>query len=140
MHDEYRQHIKRALIQGGIKARYVQRTLLELDDHYQDLTAEARDAGLTPDQARLEAESRLGDPAVLAQSMLCQDTLKVPTARWKSLDQLLRSLLFLLVMPLAPALLCVGRGPVIAKWGVAITASAMLTIGMLLGLGILLVG
>jgi len=78
------------LLRGGISPARVARYAAELDEHLEDLTAELAAAGLPPDQARAAARQRLGDPDLLAASMLAQPGLRslpsrLPAFAWLAL-------------------------------------------------------
>jgi hypothetical protein len=78
------------LLRGGISPARVARYAAELDEHLEDLTAELAAAGLPPEQARAVARQRLGDPDLLAASMLAQPGLRslpsrLPAFAWLAL-------------------------------------------------------
>lgn len=68
--------IRETLMQGGVAYRHVKRLLGELKDHHEDLRLEAMRHGADEQQARLQADARLGDPQLLVDEMLQRPELK----------------------------------------------------------------
>ena len=62
----------------GMPARSIQRLLMELDDHYDDLYRDARRAGLEPDAATADAAARLGTTDVLCAAARHYPELRAP--------------------------------------------------------------
>lgn len=58
------------LLRGGVSPRYVFRYCAELSDHYRLAVEENRSAGLTPEEATVDACRQLGDQETLFQSVV----------------------------------------------------------------------
>lgn len=58
------------LLRGGVSPRYVRRYCAELSDHYRLAVEENRSAGLTPEEATVDACRQLGDQETLFQSVV----------------------------------------------------------------------
>lgn len=60
--------LRREFLAAGVSPREVRRLIAELEDHFQDLQEEARDAGLVASDATRDALARLGPSALLVKS------------------------------------------------------------------------
>jgi hypothetical protein len=70
MPDRAFERLRTALLDRGLPNPYVERLVAELNDHFDDLAAERRSAGLPPENAALLARQLLGsDPFIVAQVM-----------------------------------------------------------------------
>jgi hypothetical protein len=132
MRDPQFQALKLALLEGGIAPRYVQRTLLELQDHCADLESAAIEAGLSAGEARIEALASLGTEADLAACVLARTELRIWSRRWPRAAWATRAAVMLFALPLLPVYYCVDRGPVIARWSASASLALLLTGGFLL--------
>ena len=68
--------LRERLLVGGVEPRKVRRTIAELRAHHEDLLQEATRRGLSPSEAREEANARLGDEATLAAQILARPELR----------------------------------------------------------------
>jgi hypothetical protein len=118
------------LQRGGIAKTYIDRTLLELGDHYDDLERAALDAGHSPDDAAELARTHLGDHVVIAAAVLAQRRLMSWSRRWPTVAFCMRSAVAIGVLPARPVLYVAGRGDELARWGGAIGA-ALVVVGSL---------
>ena len=132
--------LRRGLIRGGVSSASVTRTMAELYDHYEDLEAEALDAGCTPDEASAEAIGRLGSRQALAEEILRYPGLKSWAFRWPWVPVMLRQLVILTSLASVPVLVVMSRGPVIARWCVSAGLAMLVTGGLLLLLGRMILG
>jgi hypothetical protein len=126
--------LKEDLLRGGIAPYYVNRTLLELREHYADLEADALGTGLSPHQAATQALAALGSEERLAHAVLARRELKSWVARCPWAAAVCRMLVALLALPLVPVVLCADRGTAIARWSASVGLSLLVTSGMLLAL------
>ena len=62
--------LRLALLQAGVSPRYVRRYCAELSDHHHMLVEENRSAGLTPEEAVVDARRQLGDQETLFRSVV----------------------------------------------------------------------
>lgn len=121
--------LKRVLLQGGVQFRYVHRAVIELQDHYLELEAEALGAGYSAVEAATDASARLGDATVLATEILQHNELK---AYWPAVNA-------------GVAAVCDARQSIelnhsVVRWGQAAIAAALFTTSFLLVLKLLLLG
>lgn len=70
MDSQQQQFLKRTLLEGGMPAWRVERTVDELADHYLDIQEEALAAGLSDAAARAEAIQRIGKLSAVAEQLL----------------------------------------------------------------------
>lgn len=70
------------LLSNGVSPGYVKRTITELQEHYSDLHDEALKRGLSSEDAKKEALSRLGKEDDLAAEVLTKPALRSWASRW----------------------------------------------------------
>jgi hypothetical protein len=122
--------LKLELQRGGIAVTYIDRTLRELSDHYDDLERAARDAGYGVDDAAEVARTQLGNHLVIAAAVLAQPRLKSWSYRWPMIALCMRSAVAIGGLPARPVLYVAGRSDELARWGGAIGA-ALVVVGSL---------
>lgn len=118
------------LLRGGIANLYVERTLRELADHYEDLERASLAAGCSGEEASQRACAQLGTPQLIATAVLSRPELMSWSRRWPIVSLCARSAAALGVLPALPVLYVAGRSDGIARWGGAIGA-ALLLVGSL---------
>jgi hypothetical protein len=119
------------LQRGGIAKVYVERTLRELADHYDDLERAARAAGWSSDEAARLARGQLGSSQVIASAVLSRPELRCWSRRWPTVALCVRSAAAIGVLPALPVLYAAGRRDDIARWGGAIGAALVLMSSLL---------
>ena len=124
-------NLRSALEGGGIAPFYVQRTLLELSEHYEDLETEALAAGLSREEAETLARAMLGNEQTIASVILAHPELRAWSHRWPRAALCLRVAVVVATLPEAPVTFCIDRSPIIARWGGA-AGLASLLVGSLL--------
>jgi hypothetical protein len=128
MPDRPFERLRTALLDRGFSNPYVERLVAELNDHYEDLAADRRNAGLQPENAALLARQLLGsDPFLVAQVMRRPElsdrwaglraAWRIRRRDWTAEEAVLGSAL------VAPAL---------ARWSLSIAFGALLTSVLLL--------
>jgi hypothetical protein len=123
--------LRHELLRGGVSPIYVERTILELGEHYEDLERDARGAGLSGEDAVQAAQRMLGTEQVLLAAVLARPELLSWSRRWPTVALCVRSAAAIGILPALPVLYCVDRGEYIARWGGAI-GIALLIVGLLL--------
>jgi hypothetical protein len=118
------------LLRGGIANLYVERTVRELADHYDDLERALRAAGCSGEEAAERAGAQLGTAQLIAAAVLARPELKRWTRRWPMVALCARSAAAIGLLPALPVLYVAGRSDGIARWGGAIGA-ALLLVGSL---------
>ncbi len=122
--------LRRELLQGGVSPLYVERTILELGEHYEDLENDARAAGMSDEDAERTALKMLGNEQTIAAAVLARPELLSWSHRWPTVALCVRSAATIGAMPAIPVLYCV-RSEEFARWGGAL-ASALVLVGLLL--------
>ena len=120
------------LLENGIPARHVRRTLGELEDHYRDLVDEAAANGASPDDARAQAAARLGEMDDVAAGMLTYRDLKGWAYRHPRIAVVFYPLACLFALPAMPVIAGVSNAPQLARWGASLLLAGLLTGTMLL--------
>jgi hypothetical protein len=138
MPDPQFNELRKQLLRGGVAPRFVQRTILELSEHYSDIESDALDCGASPEEAAAQARSVLGSEQAIAAAVLAHPELQDWTRQWPRAAVCLQSLLLFAVLPAVPVVYCVYRGPSIARWSASVSLALLFTAGLLLGLRSLL--
>ena len=124
--------LAKRLLQSGIPARHVRRTVNELRDHFDDLVAEGRAAGRPHDDARHYAASELGAiDDFVARMNDCRE-LKSWPYRFPRLALVFYPLACLVALPALPVFAGVAHRSSVARWGVALLAAGLVTAAMML--------
>jgi hypothetical protein len=116
------------LLRGGTANLYVERTLRELADHYEDLERASLAAGCTSEEAAQRAGSQLGSAQLIAAAVFARPELRSWSwsRRWPMVALCARSAAALGVLPALPVMYVAGRSDGIARWGGAIGAALVL--------------
>ena len=132
--------LKRKLVRGGVAPAIITRTLAELQDHHEDLQAEALASGRPVAEASVEAMERLGSSRVLAREVLRHPQFQSWAFRWPWVPAALRQAVVLTSLASVPVLVVVSRGPAIMRWCVSTGLAMLITGAMLLLLAHILIG
>jgi len=87
------------LQRGGIAKVYVERTLRELADHFDDLERAALASGSSSEEARQLAHAQLGSARVIASAVLARPELRCWSRRWPTVALCVRSAAAIGVLP-----------------------------------------
>lgn len=126
--------LRSQLIRRGVAPRHINRTLLELEDHFDDLKDEALQQGYLGASAQQLAATWLGDVDLLAQEVAARPELKTWLYRYPKFARLVLPLAYLVLLPTVPIFIGVSRASAIARWsasmmlGAAITATIFLVL------------
>ena len=120
MRDTQFESLRLDLLQRGVTPVYVERTILELREHCDDLVSAALSAGLGADEATRMARATLGDERTIAAAILSHTELLTFSTRWPRVAHCLQSAA---TMPGLPLLYCIEHRPELARWGVAFGAA-----------------
>lgn len=123
--------IRHELLAGGVAPRFVERTVLELEEHYADIAEDALAAGATPAAAARRAREALGREGAIVAAVLAQPELLGFERRWPRSARWLRALAYAAVMPFVPVVYCAHHGGTIARWGASVSLSIVLTSALL---------
>ena len=118
--------LKIELLRGGVAPVYVERTLLELREHCEDLENDALASGVDPQEAERRALAQLGSVESIAAAVLERRELLVWQRRWPRTAWCLRSAATLAALPGLPVVYCIDRGAEIARWGAAVGSAIVL--------------
>jgi hypothetical protein len=114
------------LQRGGIAKIYVDRTVRELADHFDDLERAALASGWSSDEAARVARAQLGSAQVIASAVLARPELRCWSRRWPTVALCVRSAAAIGALPVLPVLFVAGRRDDIARWTGAIGAALVL--------------
>jgi hypothetical protein len=124
MADSRFESLRRALHQGGVAPVYIDRTLLELEEHYADLEQDAIAAGLSRDEAARAAYAALGTERVIAEAVLARPELREWSLRYPKFASCVRSATTTLLIPGMPVMFCIEHRPELTRWATAVMAAA----------------
>ena len=116
--------LKLALQQGGVAPVYIERTLLELEEHYADLEQDAIAAGLSREEAARAADQALGTERVIADAVLARPELREWSLRYPRFASCVRSATTLGLIPGMPVMFCIEHRPELTRWAAAVAAAA----------------
>jgi hypothetical protein len=120
MPDDRFEQLRFELTRGGVAQVYVERTLLELNEHYADLESAALAAGASADEAARSARAALGDETAIAAAVLSRRELKCFQARHPRVANCLHSAATIGAIPGLPLMYCIEHRPELARWSVAL--------------------
>jgi hypothetical protein len=123
--------LKIELLRGGVAPNYVERTILELSEHYDDLEKDALATGLAKEKAARVALEQLGSTESIAAAVLAQRELLVWARRWPRTASCLKSAATIVALPGLPVVYCIDRGAEIARWGAALGSALVLVSALL---------
>jgi hypothetical protein len=126
MRDGQFESLRLELLRGGVSPFYIERTILEVEEHFADLESAALAAGSSPAEAARTALAALGQESTIAAAVLARPNLLTFSARWPRVAHCLHSAATLGTLPGRPLLYCLEHRPDIARWGVALGAATTL--------------
>ena len=139
MRDERFESLRLELLRRGVTAVYVERTILELAEHYTDLESAARASGLEADEAARIAQDTLGDERAIVAAILAHPELLSFSTRYPRVAHCLQSAAAIGALPGMPLMFCIAHRPQLARWAAAIGAAATLMASVLSTLNWLIV-
>jgi hypothetical protein len=128
------------LLEGGLAPHFVERAILELQDHYEDIEADALNSGLSASAASALARSSLGSEAVIVAAALSHSELLTWVHRWPRCARSLRAAALCLILPAVPIVYCAQRGASIARWSASVSLAMVATGALLLSMQMILGG
>ncbi len=126
MPDEQFESLRLELLRSGVAPLYVERTILELAEHYADLENAALAAGLCADEATRVAAAAIGNKRAIAAAVLAHPELLTFSTRYPRVAQCLHSAATIGILPGLPLLFCIEHRPELARWGAAVSVAATL--------------
>ena len=120
------------LLRSGVNPVYVERTLLELEEHYVDLESAALASGLGANEAARVALASLGNERAIAAAFLVHPELLTFSTRYPRVAQYL-------TLPGLPLMFCIEHRPELTRWMAAVGLAATLMGGVLATLNWLIV-
>jgi hypothetical protein len=127
------------LLRSGVTPVYVERTILELAEHYSDLESAALASGLSADEAARTALATLGSERAIAAAILMRPELLTFSTRYPRVAHYLHSAAAIGTLPGLPLMFCIEHRPELARWGAAISVAITLMGSVLAGLNWLIV-
>ena len=139
MRDGQFESLRLELLRSGVTPVYVERTILELTEHYCDLESAALAAGFSADEAARVAQDSLGHERSIAAAILAQPELLTFSTRYPRVAHCLQSAVTIGTLPGAPLMFCIEHRPELARWGAAVGLAATLMGSVLAALNWLIV-
>jgi hypothetical protein len=139
MRDARLESLRLELLEGGVTPFYVERTIIELTEHFADLESAALAAGLSADEAARSASAALGNEHAIAAAILARPELLTFSTRWPRVAHCLHSAAAIGTLPGLPLMFCIEHRPQLARWGAAVSVAATLMGSVLAALNWLIV-
>jgi hypothetical protein len=139
MPDARFESLRLELLRSGVAPVYVERTIVELGEHYDDLESAGLAAGLGAEEAARIARATLGNERQIAAAVLARPELLTFSTRWPRLAHYLQSVATIGTLPGLPLLYCIEHRPQLARWSVALGVATTLMGSMLTVLNWLIV-
>jgi hypothetical protein len=114
------------LLRRGVTPAYVERTVLELEEHYSDLENAALASGVGADEAARLASATLGDERAIAAAVLAHPELLTFSTRHPRLAHYLQSAAAIGTLPGLPLMFCIEHRPEVTRWMAAVGLAATL--------------
>jgi len=124
--------LRNHLLRSGVASRHVQRTIAELNDHYEDLVDCATAGGADKSKAHIRACDDLGDLRDVAQAVCAQPELRSWANRFPYVALIVYPLTCLALLPATPILFGVANAAHLAKWALCIFLGGFVTAAMIL--------
>ena len=126
--------LRERLLDAGVAPRHARRTVQELRDHYADLYRDLLAEGRGESAARDEAARQLGQLDAIAHIIEARPELRRWTLRHPRAGRVLLPVACVLMLPVSPLIAGVNYAPQIARWGMIVSASAVITAAILLAM------
>lgn len=126
------QRLRTRLVERGVAPRQVERLLVELGEHFDDLVAASVEAGLHREEAEARAERQLGAAADIERAVLSQPSLRSWAWRWPMVARVVYPVAWLAALPLVPVAAGMRHSDSILRWMICLAAGAAVTAAMLL--------
>ena len=139
MPDGQFESLRLELLRSGVTSLYVERTILELEEHYADLETAGLASGLSAEEAARAADAALGKEGELLAAILAHPELLTFSTRYPRVAQCLHSVASIGTLPGLPLLFCLEHRPELARWGVSLGLAVTLVGGILATLDWLIV-
>ena len=139
MRDAQFESLRLELLRSGVTPGYVERTILELGEHYLDLESAALAAGFSADEAARVAWDTLGNERAIAAAILAHPELLTFSTRFPRVAHCLQSAVAIGTLPGLPLMFCIEHRPELARWGAALGLAATLMGSVLAALNWLIV-
>jgi hypothetical protein len=114
------------LLRSGVTPVYIERTILELEEHYSDLESAALASGVDAEEAARVALATLGNERAIAAAILAHPELLTFSARYPRVAQYLQSAATIGALPGLPLLFCIEHRPELTRWVAAVGLAATL--------------
>jgi len=114
------------LLRSGVTRGYVERTILELEEHYSDLESAALASGLGADESARVALATLGSDRSIAAAILVHPELLTFSTRYPRFAQCLQSAATIGALPGLPLVFCLEHRPELTRWVAAVGLAATL--------------
>ena len=128
------EELHRHLLSSGISPRFVQRTIVELREHYDDLKLDIAEQGAsTRETARIAAE-KLGSLDVIARHVTDRLDLRRWSYRYPSIGRIALPIMCVAALPIAPIMVGANYAQAVIRWGAILSLSALITAGLFLAM------
>lgn len=124
--------LRQQLLRSGVAPRHVQRTVAELDEHFDDLVDDALANGDDKVRAERQAIRQLGDIDVLADAVCARPELRSWASGYPRFALVVYPLACLAVLPAVPLIAGIANASYLARWIACALLSGLVTATILL--------
>jgi hypothetical protein len=139
MREEQFESLRLELLRSGVAPLYVERTIVELTEHFADLESAALATGYDAEEAACVARATLGNQRAIAAAIRARPELLTFRTRWPRVAHCLHSAAALGTLPGVPLLYCLEHRPELTRWGLALGVATTLMGSVLAALNWLIV-
>ena len=127
MREKRFESLRLELLQSGVSPVYVERTILELTEHYSDLELRGARVGARHGRSRpRRATTTLGNDRAIAAAILAHPELLTFSMRYPRVAHCLQSAAAIGALPGLPLMFCIEHRPELARWAAAVGVAATL--------------
>ena len=117
---------------SGVASRHVKRSLMELNDHFDDLVTDELEHGADLDTAERRACKSLGNLQSIALDISSRPELSCWAFRYPRLAMVGYPLMCAAVIPAYPVIAGIAHAPILARWGASVLLGGVITAALML--------
>ena len=125
---------ERQLLRAGVEPKHVRRSVLEIQEHLEDLQVSAIEEGLSESAAAKLASNKMGDLLLIADDIISRTEFKTWASRYPRAASVILPIAYVALLPTRPLFAGVANAHNIARWGACLMLGAVITAVMFLAM------